>query len=98
RPPRLGARSRQAVAAEWLYADDRADHVAVHVGVADRCIREYLPPKRLQPGLHSKGQAVMAIADGLQHLLYVPRSVAHDVQDRSEFLMSELSGILEFDQ
>ena len=32
----LRSGAREPLTAEGLYADDRADHVAVHVGIADR--------------------------------------------------------------
>src|SRR5271157_102069 len=94
----FGTRAGKSGTAEGLHTDDRADHVAIHVGVADRRGLIYLPPKGFQTGLYAERQAVIAGADGCQDLLDVVGSIAHHVQYRAKFLARELCSASELDE
>src|SRR5690606_9605722 len=83
------SRARQALAAERLYADHGADHVAVDVGVADP--QPLMNPSRgsVDARVYAKRQPVADIVDGIDHLLQAGIVVTNDMQDRPKHLAFE---------
>src|SRR5262245_42207950 len=88
RPARLEAGSRQSFAAEWLHADDGADHAAVDVDVADARAAHDAINEALHPAVNSERQAVAARADPRKRALEFPATEHADMQHRTEDLGS----------
>src|SRR3546814_11074701 len=65
----LGAGARQALAAEGLYPDHRADLVAVDVDVADPGARGDVLDGLVDARVDAQGQAVAGGVDGLDYLV-----------------------------
>src|SRR3546814_1471167 len=72
----------EALAAEGLHADHGADHVAVHVGVADRQAAVDLLHRRIDAAVHAERQAVAGAGDGIEHPVETLGAVAPPVEDR----------------
>jgi putative hemolysin len=71
-------------AAEGLHADDGADEVAVHVGVADvQAVGDALDGF-VDAAVDAQRQAVAGIGDGHADLVELVGTPADDVQDRTE--------------
>src|SRR5207302_4020728 len=93
----LGAGAGQPKAAEWLHADDRADHVAVDIDVADLNGVDDVVNSIVNPGVNAEREPVARAFDRLQHLGQPVGTVAHHVQHRTEYFFLELPGIGEFE-
>src|SRR3546814_5050613 len=76
----------EALAAEGLHADHGADHVAVHVGVADRQAAVDLLHRRIDAAVHAERQAVAGAGDGVEHPVEAVGGVAHHMEHRAEDL------------
>src|SRR4029077_9714778 len=90
RPSGLGSGARQALAAERLYPDHRADHVAVHVRVAHGQRLEHVPGDALEAAVNPERQPEAGAADRLEHPRQIAAAIARHVQDRSELLAAQL--------
>ena len=69
RPAGLRPRARQPAAAERLHADDRADHVAVHVDVADARARRDALRDAVDARVDAEREAVAARVDRVDDLV-----------------------------
>src|SRR2546430_5708264 len=98
RPAGLRSGAREALAAERLYPDHGADHVAVHVGVAHRQRSEHVPGDALEAAVNPERQPEAGAADRLEHLRQLPAAIARHVQDRSELLAFELIEAAQLEQ
>jgi hypothetical protein len=94
----LGTRAGKARAAEWLHADDRADHVAIDIGIADIRVLEDLAPERFERVCTPSVNPYSLSGSTGAPCLDVLGSIAHDVQYRPELLARELRGAAQFDQ
>src|SRR5690348_4528330 len=93
----LWAGPRQAVAAERLYADHRADHVAVDVDVADLEAIDDRLDRIVDARVNAEGQAISRAGNGLQNLIEARCRIADDVEDRAEHLFGQLAGVGQFE-
>src|SRR5438876_6941684 len=85
----LGPGAREAFAPEGLHAHDRADHVAVNVGVADLEAAVHGLDRLVDPAVDAERQAVAGRGDGIQELVEPAALPAHHMQDRPEHLALE---------
>jgi len=92
---RLWPGAGQAAPAEWLYADDGADLVAVHVGVADTQAVGDAPLHALDPAVDAERQAVAGGVDRVHQVIQPFGGVAHDTQNGAENLAPQLAGVLQ---
>ena len=84
RAARLWAGAGQALAAEWLAADNRADLVAVDVDVADaKRVNHALHPV-VDAGVQTERQSVAGGIDGLHHGPDLIGAEGGQMQDRAE--------------
>src|SRR3990167_4614646 len=88
----------QAFAAERLHADYSANHVAVHIQVADLSGVDHLGDGFVDTRVHTEGQAVATVVDLLQQLAQISTLVAHYVQYRAEDLALHLVEAVQLDQ
>src|SRR5262249_54410750 len=86
RPTRFRAGARQSFAAEGLYAHHRADHAAVHVGVADLSGRDDLVDEALDAAMDAEREAETRTAQPFEHGAELAAPVGADVKDRAEHL------------
>src|SRR5436305_6565823 len=82
----LGAGARQAFTAEGLHADERADHAAVHIGVADAGGGDYFIDEALDAAVDAEREAEAGVAEPGEHLGKLVAPIGADVQDRSVHL------------
>jgi hypothetical protein len=84
RATRLRTGARKSLATKWLHADDRADDVAVDVGVADvQAVGDALD-RFIDAAVDAQRQPVAGIGDGFADLVEILGTPADDVQDRPE--------------
>src|SRR3990167_2676157 len=88
----------QAFATERLHADYSANHVAVHIQVADLGGIDHLGDGFVDTRVHTEGQTVTAVVDLLQQLAQISTLVAHYVQYRAEDLALHLVEAVQLDQ
>ena len=94
RAARLWARAGQAHAAERLYAHLSADHVAIHVDVADARPSRDVPRKRIDSRVHAERQTEPRAVDACNELVDPIAAVAQHVQHGPEDLLRQrLQGI-----
>ena len=98
RATRFRAGAGQAFATEWLHADYSANHVAVHIQVADLGGVDHLSDGFVDTRVHTEGQAVTAVVDLLQQLAQISTLVAHYVQYRAEDLTLHLVEAVQLNQ
>src|SRR5882672_4209463 len=84
RSPRLRPGARQALTAEGLHADDRADHAAVHVDVADARGAHDLVDEALDARVDAEGEAEARVADPVEDGVEVFAAPGADVQHGAE--------------
>ena len=96
RPAGLRTGARKSFAAEGLHADDGADDVAVHVGVADvQAVGDALDGF-VDAAVDAQRQAVAGIGDGRADLIEVFGAPADEVQDRPEDFALETRDAVDF--
>ncbi len=98
RSTRLGAGTRQALATKGLHADHRADHVAVHIDIADVGLIDHIRDRFIDAGVNAQCQAVAGPLDRFEQTIDLPALEAHDVKHRSEHFAFELSERVDLDQ
>src|SRR5688572_24805959 len=79
----------KSAAAEGLHADDRADHVAVHIDVADARARSDAARNAVDARVHAERQAVATRIDLVHDFVDPGSAEAHDVKDRAKHLALE---------
>src|SRR5687767_11636442 len=84
RTARLEAGARQSFAAEWLHADDGADHAAIDIGVADARALQHAIDEALHAAVDAERQTVPARADPAERALELATLQHADVQHRAE--------------
>src|SRR5262245_26795813 len=80
-----------AFAAERLYADHGADHVAVYVQVADSRAAADVLRARIDARVHAHRQAEAHGVDIVDHPVEILDAEARDVQDRAEALAGKIA-------
>src|SRR5262249_24535117 len=84
RPAGLGPGPRPALAAEGLHADDRADHIAIYVHVADARPRDDLAHGLVDATVDPQRQAVAGGVDAVDDLVDRGCGIADHMQHRAE--------------
>ena len=90
--------ARQALAAERLHADDRADHVAVDVDVAGANPRAHGFDGFVDACLDAVRQSVTGGVDRRDQRRELSLAIAQNVEHRPEHFAFELADALDFDQ
>src|SRR4051812_18605841 len=91
RPARLGPGTAQALAAERLALDYRADLVAVDVEIADAGMLLDIIADGIDAALQAQGEAVAGGVDRLDNLVEPVSGKADHVQNRTEILTIQLA-------
>lgn len=91
----FGAGARQAVATEWLGADDSADNVAVDVDIACMNPADNAGYVCGNAGMQAEGEAVAGGVDGIDNAVEISAAVAHDVQDRAENFLGNIGDVVD---
>src|SRR5947207_1344622 len=89
RAARLWSGAGQAFAAERLHAHDRADLIAIHIGVSgmDMIANEFR--RVVDAAVHAKRETVAGGVDGFANLLQPSAGVAYDMKNGAEHLSFE---------
>ncbi len=98
RPARFRPGAGQPFAAERLHADHSADHIAVHIQVADVRAAGHLRDGFIDTCVYAKRQAVTRFIDLLNQPRQVVAVVAHHVQYRAEDLFFHLIKAFQLNQ
>ena len=98
RPAGFRSGARQPFAAERLHPDHRADHVAVHIQIADPRARNDLLDRLVDARMHAQRQAVARGVDLRQQRIEFVALVAQHVQHRPEDLARQLVHVRNLDQ
>ena len=81
----LGSGTGQSLAAEGIYPDHGADHIAVDVGIAHPGMVEDIPGEAVDAAVHTQGQAETGGIDLLQYRRNISAFVTDNVQNRTEY-------------
>ncbi|CAE6943755.1 hypothetical protein R69927_07820 [Paraburkholderia domus] len=92
------SRARQPFATERLHTHHRADHIAVHVDVADVRAAYHVSDGFIDPRVNAERQAVTCRADLFEQLVQLAAAVTHHMQHRTEYFALQFVDAVEFDQ
>src|SRR5205814_9262492 len=91
-------RAGETFAAEWLHANDGADHVAIHVEVADARAFDDARDRGVDPAVNAERESVAEVVDGVDQRIDFAPAKRHHMQHRAENFAREAAEPVEHDK